>query len=192
MALPLFTQSSAVDALQSQIGDTIQRIIASGTFVLGPELEAFEREFAEYLDVEHVVGVGNGTDAITLALLALGVGPGDEVVVPAFTFWASAEAIVPTVRDPSSATSTLTPTARVKRPSGRHSHREQRPSSPSISSAMPSRSTRSGSWEYQSSKMQHRLLVRPIELGRPDHSAMSQPSASTLRRTSDALAMAVP
>lgn len=56
-------------------------------------MAAFEQEFAQYLDVNHVVGVANGTDAITLALRALGVGAGDEVVVPSFTFWASAEAI---------------------------------------------------------------------------------------------------
>lgn len=67
-----------------------------GSYVLGPELAAFEEEFAAYLGVEHVIGVGNGTDAITLALRALGVGPGDDVVVPSFTFYASAEAIPPT------------------------------------------------------------------------------------------------
>ena len=56
-------------------------------------MEAFEREFAEYLGVQHVVGVANGTDALTIALASLGVGPGDDVVVPSFTFYASAEAI---------------------------------------------------------------------------------------------------
>src|SRR5690606_7786799 len=61
-----------------------------------PEVEAFERELAAYLGARHAVGVANGTEAITIALRALGVGPGDEVVVPSFTFWASAEAIPPT------------------------------------------------------------------------------------------------
>ena len=70
--------------------------MAGGMFILGPEVEAFEREFAAYLGVEHVVGVANGTDAITIALRAMGVGPGDEVIVPSFTFYASAEAIPPT------------------------------------------------------------------------------------------------
>lgn len=67
-----------------------------GAYILGPEVEAFEREFARYLGVEHALGVGNGTDAITIALRAMGVGPGDEVVVPSFTFYGSAEAIPPT------------------------------------------------------------------------------------------------
>src|SRR5207248_1309771 len=64
--------------------------------ILGPEVEAFERELADYLGAKHAVGVANGTDAITLALRALGVGPGDEVVVPSFTFYASPEAVPPT------------------------------------------------------------------------------------------------
>jgi dTDP-4-amino-4,6-dideoxygalactose transaminase len=67
----------------------------SNRFILGPEVEAFEEELARYLGVRHVVGVANGTDAITIALRALGVGEGDDVVVPSFTFYASAEAIPP-------------------------------------------------------------------------------------------------
>jgi dTDP-4-amino-4,6-dideoxygalactose transaminase len=59
-------------------------------------VEAFEREFAEHLGVRHAIGVANGTDALTIALRSLGVGPGDDVVVPSFTFYASAEAIPPT------------------------------------------------------------------------------------------------
>jgi dTDP-4-amino-4,6-dideoxygalactose transaminase len=68
--------------------------VADSRFVLGPNVQAFEREFAEYLGVRHVIGVANGTDAITVGLRALGVKPGDDVVVPALTFYASAEAIV--------------------------------------------------------------------------------------------------
>jgi dTDP-3-amino-3,4,6-trideoxy-alpha-D-glucose transaminase len=68
-------------------------VLEDGRFILGPEVRAFESELAEYLGVRHVIGVANGTDAITIALRALGVRPGDEVVVPAFTFYASAEAI---------------------------------------------------------------------------------------------------
>lgn len=71
-------------------------VIDDGRYILGPDVEAFERELAEYLGVTHVVGVANGTDALTIALRAVGVGPGDEVVVPSFTFYASAEAIPPT------------------------------------------------------------------------------------------------
>ena len=64
----------------------------SGRYVLGPEVEAFEEEFARYLGVRHCVGVANGTDALTIALRAVGVGAGDEVVMPSFTFYATAEA----------------------------------------------------------------------------------------------------
>ena len=61
--------------------------------MLGPEVEAFERDLASYVGTDHAIGVGNGTDAITIALRAMGVGPGDDVIVPSFTFYASAEAI---------------------------------------------------------------------------------------------------
>src|SRR5204862_4619589 len=72
----------------------------AGRYILGPEVECFEAEFAEYLGAGHAIGVGNGTDALTLALKAMGVGPGDEVIVPSFTFYASAEAIPPTGASP--------------------------------------------------------------------------------------------
>ena len=65
-------------------------------YILGPEVAAFEQEFADYCGAANAIGVANGTEALTIALRALGVGPGDEVVVPAFTFYASAEAIPPT------------------------------------------------------------------------------------------------
>src|SRR5205823_7172069 len=65
-------------------------------FILGPEVEAFESELAAYVGVQHALGVANGTEALTIALRALGVGPGDDVVVPSFTFYASVEAIPPT------------------------------------------------------------------------------------------------
>ena len=96
MALGLFDIHACTAPLRPQLQEAANRVLESGAYILGPEVEAFEREFAEYLGVEHVVGVANGTDALTLALRALGVGPGDEVVVPSFTFYASAEAIPPT------------------------------------------------------------------------------------------------
>ncbi len=77
-------------ALHERLG----AVIAGGRYILGPEVEAFEREFATYLGAEHCIGVANGTDAITIALKALGVQPGDEVVMPSFTFYATAEASV--------------------------------------------------------------------------------------------------
>ena len=69
-------------------------MVRSGRYILGPEVGAFEEEFASYLGVAHCVGVANGTDALTIALRALGVKPGDEVICPSFTFYATAEAIV--------------------------------------------------------------------------------------------------
>jgi dTDP-3-amino-3,4,6-trideoxy-alpha-D-glucose transaminase len=93
MAVPLFDNSSTLAAVASDIRAKVSEVLDGGRFVLGPEVAAFERELAAYVGAEHAVGVANGTDAITLALRALGVGPGDEVVVPSFTFYASAEAI---------------------------------------------------------------------------------------------------
>jgi len=94
MAVSLFDTTSPTLALQDQIRERVAGVLDRGVYVLGPEVEAFERELADYLGVRHVIGVGNGTDAITIGLRALGVGRDDEVVVPSFTFYASAEAIV--------------------------------------------------------------------------------------------------
>jgi dTDP-4-amino-4,6-dideoxygalactose transaminase len=93
MAVPLFDTATPLAPLKPTILERVGEVVANGQFVLGPEVAAFERELAGYLGVRHVVGVGNGTDALTIALRALGVGPGDEVVVPAFTFYATAEAV---------------------------------------------------------------------------------------------------
>jgi dTDP-4-amino-4,6-dideoxygalactose transaminase len=76
-----------------ELEDRLTEVIASGRLILGPNVEAFEREVAEYLGAGEAIGVANGTDALVLVLETLGVGPGDEVICPAFTFFATAEAI---------------------------------------------------------------------------------------------------
>ena len=81
------------ERLIPQIQERIAEVLDSGVFILGPNVQAFEREAASYLGVPRTVGVANGTDALVLALDALGVGPGDEVICPAFTFYATAESI---------------------------------------------------------------------------------------------------
>jgi dTDP-3-amino-3,4,6-trideoxy-alpha-D-glucose transaminase len=98
--IPLFDTSTPVAALREELRTAVDRVLDSERYILGPEVEAFEREFAAYCGAEYAVGVANGTDAITIALRAMGVGPGDEVVVPSFTFYASAEAIPPTGATP--------------------------------------------------------------------------------------------
>src|SRR5438552_2239543 len=68
----------------------VERVFARGWYILGPEVEAFEAEFAEYLGINHAIGVANGTDAIELALRATGIGAGDEVITVAHTAVATA------------------------------------------------------------------------------------------------------
>lgn len=80
--------------VEAEVRAGFDRVFSATSFVLGPEAERFEREFADYCGVGHCVGVGNGTDAIELALLAAGVRAGDEVLLPVNTFVATAEAVV--------------------------------------------------------------------------------------------------
>jgi dTDP-4-amino-4,6-dideoxygalactose transaminase len=114
MSIPLFDADTPLAPLRSAILARIAEVVERGTYILGPEVDAFERELAAYLGVRNVVGVANGTDAITIALRALGVRPGDQVVVPSFTFYATAEAVVsaggrPVFCDVDPATRNVTP-----------------------------------------------------------------------------------
>ncbi len=79
--------------LLDELKDRIAEVLDSGRFILGPEVKAFEEESARFLGATHAVGVANGTDAIVIVLDALDVGPGDEVICPSFTFYATAESI---------------------------------------------------------------------------------------------------
>lgn len=80
-------------SLQSELDAAVLRAVGRGDYILGEDLQAFEQEFAAFLDVPHAIGVGDGTDALCLALRALGIGAGDEVIVPANTFIATALAV---------------------------------------------------------------------------------------------------
>jgi dTDP-4-amino-4,6-dideoxygalactose transaminase len=77
-------------AIQPEIDAAIRRVLTSGGFILGPEVRAFEEEVAAYCGVKHAIGVASGTDALLLSLRALDVGPGDAVILPSFTFFATA------------------------------------------------------------------------------------------------------
>jgi dTDP-4-amino-4,6-dideoxygalactose transaminase len=80
-------------SIQSEVGAAIHRVLSECNFVLGPQVEEFEREFARFVGCEHAVGVSSGLDALRLALMAVGIGPGDEVLVPANTYIATALAV---------------------------------------------------------------------------------------------------
>lgn len=96
MPVPLFDTTTPVLPLRGEILARMREVVEDTRFILGPNVTAFEQELAAYCNAAHAVGVANGTEALTIALRAMGVGPGDEVVVPSFTFYASAEAIPPT------------------------------------------------------------------------------------------------
>jgi dTDP-4-amino-4,6-dideoxygalactose transaminase len=81
-------------AVEARVAAGFARVLEEGSYILGPAVDAFEREYAAFSGVEHVVGVGNGTDAIELALRAAGIKHGDRVAIPANTFVATAEAVV--------------------------------------------------------------------------------------------------
>ncbi|HXY39093.1 MAG TPA: DegT/DnrJ/EryC1/StrS family aminotransferase [Vicinamibacteria bacterium] len=85
MSVPFFDGRAHVQALREELEEALARVLDSGWFVLGPEGEAFETELAQALSAAHAVAVGNGTDALHLALRALGIGPGDEVITSAIS-----------------------------------------------------------------------------------------------------------
>jgi dTDP-4-amino-4,6-dideoxygalactose transaminase len=91
--IPLVDVKAQYEPLIPELKERFAEVLESGRFIFGPEVEAFEREAAAFLGVPHAIGVANGTDALVLALDALGIGAADEVICPAFTFYATAEAI---------------------------------------------------------------------------------------------------
>ena len=89
MNIPFLDLGAAYSELQSEIDDAVARTLASGFYIGGPEVEAFEHEFATYTQAQHCVGVANGLDALHLALRAMDIGSGDEVIVPSNTYIAT-------------------------------------------------------------------------------------------------------
>lgn len=100
MPVSLFDTDTPLAPLRPRLIEAMTAVVEDGRFILGPNVAAFEQEFAAFCGADHGIGVANGTDALTIALRAMGVGPGDEVIVPSFTFYASAEAIPPTGATP--------------------------------------------------------------------------------------------
>ncbi len=94
MSVPLIDTKRDAHAHREEYLSAAARVIDSGSFSLGPEVEAFEKAFASFLGVKHVVGVNGGTEALYASLLALGIGRGDEVILPTNSFIATAEAVV--------------------------------------------------------------------------------------------------
>lgn len=92
--VPFIDLQAQYRRLKPEIDARMHAVLDHGQFILGPEVAEFERALAHYVEVAHVIGVSNGTDALMLGLMALGVGRGDAVYVPAFTFTATAEAVL--------------------------------------------------------------------------------------------------
>ncbi len=93
MNVPLLDLRAQFRTIRGEVMAAVERVFESQHFILGPEVEAFERDAAEYCRAKHAIGCGSGSDALLLALTALGVGPGDEVVTASFSFFATAGSI---------------------------------------------------------------------------------------------------
>ena len=93
MSIALLDVNAQNLPLEKELTEAFVRVLRSGQFIMGPDVAAFEGEIAKFAGVKHAIGVSSGTDAILLALMALGIGPGDEVLCPTFTFFATAGCI---------------------------------------------------------------------------------------------------
>ncbi len=91
--VPLLDLSQQNQPLSAELKETFARVLDSSQFILGPEVEAFEQQIAADVGARHAIGVSSGTDALLLSLMALGIGPGDEVLCPSFTFFATAGSV---------------------------------------------------------------------------------------------------
>lgn len=91
--IPLMNVQRQYETIKDELNEAVLKVLSSGNYILGDAVEKFEKEFADYCGVKYAIGVGNGTDALVIALKSCGVGDGDEVILPAMSFFASAEAI---------------------------------------------------------------------------------------------------
>lgn len=91
--IPLIDLKAQYNSIKSDLDKVTIDVLASANYIIGENVKSFEREFSEYLGVKHSISVGNGTDALVIALQALGIGEGDEVITSTFTFFATAESI---------------------------------------------------------------------------------------------------
>ena len=94
LPIPLMDMVAQYRSIKGEIDKAIAEVLEKGHFILGPNVAALEKEIAAYIGVKHGVGVASGTDALVLAMRALEIGPGDEVIVPSYTFFATAEAVL--------------------------------------------------------------------------------------------------
>src|SRR5215469_13550348 len=130
--VPMLDLKRQYEAIKDDVAAAIERVLTTQYFIGGPELEAFEREAAQYLGAAYCVGCSSGTDALWLALAAAGVAPGERVITPPFTFFASASSITrcgatPVFADIDPATFNLDPAAVEKIASSAQSVRAMMP-----------------------------------------------------------------
>ena len=136
MQVPLLDLAAQYAPIRDAVVEAVTRVVDTQKFILGPEVEAFEAEVAAYLGAPHAIGVSSGTDALLVAMMALDLGPGDEVIVPTYSFFATAGCVSRTGATPGPGghrPGQLQP--RRRRPCAARSPRAPGPSSPCTSTA---------------------------------------------------------
>ena len=94
MKVPLLDLKQQLAPLRQEILTEVTKVIDSTRYIQGPEVDALEREVAEYCDTEHAIGVSSGTDALIVALMALDIGKGDKIIIPPFSFFATMGVVI--------------------------------------------------------------------------------------------------